>query len=138
MQNQKARVTLAPIISATGHLNGWKPAVVSRTKGTRWQNVIKVEKKKFKKDSEEIEIERRIFPHCVLYSNRSAWMTTCIFTWECDRLSAYLRLKYPNRRFLLMLDNATCHRSQKTYDNLEFCFFPPQTSGYLQLGFTYR
>ena len=105
-----------------------------------WKDIIKVEKKKFRKDDEEIEIERRIFPHCVLYSNTTAGMTQFVFSWELDkkfRLSAYLRLKHPNRRFLLLLDNATSPRSSKTYSNLEIQFFPAQTSRYLQSGFIY-
>ena len=137
MQNEKARITFAPILVAGAHLDGWKPVVISRTKGTKWKDIIKVEKKKFRKDDEEIEIERRIFPHCVLYSNTTAYMTQFVFSWELDRLSAGLRLKHPNRRFLLLLDNATSHRSSKTYSNLEIQFFPAQTSEYLQSEFIY-
>ena len=137
MDNTKARVTFAPIIAAGEHLHNWKPVFISKTKGTRWKNVLKVEKRKFKKDEIEFEIERRIFPHCVLYSNQSAWMTKYIFGWECDRLSNFLRVNHPNRKFLLLLDNATCHQ-RKTYDNLDIQFFPAKTSGYLQLGLIYR
>ena len=59
-------------------MSGWKPLTISRTKGTRWKDILKVEKRKFKKDEEEFELERRVFPHCVLYSNHSAWMTQYI------------------------------------------------------------
>ena len=136
--NEKQRVTIAPVIAAGKHLIGWKPVVISRTKGTRWSNLVKIEKKKFKTDDGEIELERRVFPHCILYSNSSAWMTKLIFSWELDRLSTFLRKKYQNRRFLLLLDNASPHQPSKNYDNLDIQFFPAQTTGYLQLGFIYR
>ena len=61
MQNQKARITLAPILVAGAHLDGWKPVVISRTKGTKWKDIIKVEKKKFKKYDEEIELRDEFF-----------------------------------------------------------------------------
>ena len=138
LNNEKCRVTFSPILVAGKHLSGWKPVVISRTKGTRWNDILKVEKKKFKKDDQEFEIERRVFPHCVLYSNQSAWMTQFIFGWELDRLSRFLREKYPNRRFLMLLDNAPPHQSSKTYDNLELHYFQPQSTGYLQLGSIYR
>ena len=138
LNNEKARVTFSPILVAGEHLIGWKPLVISRTKGTRWNNIIKVEKRKFKKDNQEFELERRVFPHCVLYSNQTAWMTQFIFEWELDRLSRFLREKYPRRKYLLLLDNAPPHQSSKCYDNLDIHFFPAQTTGYLQLGSIYR
>ena len=115
-------------------MSGWKPLIISRTKGTRWKDTLKVEKRKFKKDEEEFELERRVFPHCVLYSNHSVWMTQYIFCWELDRLSQFLRKKHGNQRFLLLLDNAPPHVSSKTYDNLDLHYFQPQSTGYLQLG----
>ena len=48
LMNEKARVTFSPILVAGKHLSGWKPVVISRTKGTRWNDILKVEKKKFK------------------------------------------------------------------------------------------
>ena len=58
-------ITFSPILVAGEHLSGWKPLTISRTKGTRWKDTLKVEKRKFKKDEEEFELERRVFPHCV-------------------------------------------------------------------------
>ena len=136
--NEKSRVTFSPVLVAGDHLVGWKPLLISRSKGTRWNNILKIEKKKFKKDDEEFELERRVFPHCVLYSNKSAWMTQYIFSWELDRLSRFLREKHPGRKHLFLLDNAGPHKSSKTYDNLDLHYFQPQCTGYLQLGSIYR
>ena len=120
---------------ANGLLPDWKPVFISRTKGTRWQNLIKVEKKNFKKnDGSEIEIERRVFESFVLYANKTAWMTQYIYQWECQRLSQFLRKKYPNRKFLLLVDNCPAHRNSQKYENLEVHFFPPGVTGYLQEG----
>ena len=113
--NEKARVIFSPILMAGNHLSGWKPVVISRTKGTRWNDILKVEKKKFKKDDQEFEIERRVFPQFVLYSNQSAWMTQFIFGWELDRLSRFLREKYPNRRFLMLLGNSAPQKLMTTF-----------------------
>ena len=65
LMNEKSRITFSPILVAGAHLIGWKPSIISRTKGTRWKDILKVEKRKFKKDEEEFELERRVFPHCV-------------------------------------------------------------------------
>jgi len=58
--NEKSRVTFSPVLVAGNHLVGWKPLIIS--KGTRWNNILKIEKKKFKKDDQEFELERRVFP----------------------------------------------------------------------------
>ena len=86
MQNQKARITLAPILVAGAHLDGWKPVVISRTKGTKWKDIIKVEKKKFKKYDEEIEIERRIFPNCVLVYTATQLLHNCVLVYTATQL----------------------------------------------------
>ena len=86
MQNEKARITLAPILVAGAHLDGWKPVVISRTKGTKWKDIIKVEKKKFKKYDEEIEIERRIFPNCVLVYTATQLLHNCVLVYTATQL----------------------------------------------------
>ena len=95
--------------------------------------MIKLETKKIKKpDGSEFILERRVFDHFCLYNNSKAWMTGELFQWEMERLSNYLKIKFPNQRFLLALDNASSHKIPQKFDNLELEYFMPGTTGILQ------
>ena len=104
---------------------------ISRLKGVRWGH-SKLEKKITKKmDGTEIVLERRIFDTFVLYNNSKAWMTSYLFDWEMERLAYYLKKQFPQKKFIMLLDNATSHTKTK-YDNLDFVFLEPGTTGILQ------
>ena len=47
-------------------------------------------------------LTRRIFPEFVLYSNDKAWSNQYIWEWEAQRLSAFLKKKYPGRKIALL------------------------------------
>ena len=66
-------------------------------------------------------LERRVFTNFVVYQNQKAWMNQFIF--QCERLSSFLGIRYKNKKFALLLDNATSHPKLR-FDNIEFIFFP--------------
>ena len=83
-------------------------------------------------DGSEITLERREFDKFCLYSNAKAWMTSMLFQWEAERLSTYLKLKFPNTKFLLVVDNASAHKIPQSFTNLQIEFFPAGVTGILQ------
>ena len=105
--------------------------VISKVKGTRWSNQIRVETKKIQSETGEITLERRHFPTFVLYSNRKAWMTSELFAWEMERLALHLKKKQPGKKYAILLDNCSSHKLQR-FENLEMIFFPPSTTGIFQ------
>ena len=104
---------------------------ISRTKGVRWSGHVKLETKKVDWNGTEITMERRIFDNFVLYNNCKAWMTASLFEWECERLVRYLKTYSPAKKFVMILDNAPSHKLNK-YENLDFVFLEPGTTGILQ------
>ena len=58
-------------------------------------------------------------------------MTASLFEWECERLVRYLKTYSPAKKFVMILDNAPSHKLNK-YENLDFVFLEPGTTGILQ------
>ena len=77
--------------------------VISKLKGTRWANQLRVETKKIVKDSVEYNLERRHFPNFVLYTNKKAWMTAELFQWEMERLALHLKKNHPGKRYCIII-----------------------------------
>ena len=105
--------------------------VISKVKGSRWANQIRVETKKIEKDSVEYNLERRHFPNFILYTNKKAWMTADLFIWEMERLALHLKKNHPGKRFCILMDNCSSHKRIE-FENLELIYFPPSTTGILQ------
>ena len=131
MDREKCRFTYAPVLAVNGPLVGFKPMIISKVKGTRWADQVRVETKKIVKDSVEYTLERRHFPTYVLYTNTKAWMTGDLFQWEMERLALYLKKNHPGKRFGILMDNCSSHKRIE-FENLEIIFFPPSTTGILQ------
>ena len=131
MDREKSRFTYAPVLAVHSPLAGFKPMVISKLKGTRWANQLRVETKKIVKDSVEYNLERRHFPNFVLYTNKKAWMTAELFQWEMERLALHLKKNHPGKRFCILLDNCSSHKRIE-FENLELIYFPPCTTGILQ------
>ena len=131
LDREKCRFTYAPVLAVNGPLVGFKPMIISKVKGTRWADQVRVETKKIVKDSVEYTLERRHFPTYVLYTNTKAWMTGDLFQWEMERLALYLKKNHPGKRFGILMDNCSSHKRIE-FENLEIIFFPPSTTGILQ------
>ena len=87
LDREKCRFTYAPVLAVNGPLAGFKPMIISKVKGTRWADQVRVETNKIVKDSVEYTLERHHFPTNVLYTNKKAWMTGDLFPWEMERLA---------------------------------------------------
>ena len=62
MDRQKQRFTFSPILRCGPHLPNWKPMIISKIKGARWSNLVKLETKTIEKaDGSEFTLERRVF-----------------------------------------------------------------------------
>ena len=131
LDREKCRFTYAPVLAVHGPLAGFKPMVISKVKGTRWANQLRVETKKIVTDSGEYNLERRHFPTYVLYSNSKAWMTADLFIWEMERISAFLKKNHPGKKYCILMDNCSSHK-RIVFENLEIVFFPPSTTGIFQ------
>ena len=131
LDREKCRFTYAPVLAVNGPLAGFKPMIISKVKGTRSADQVRVETKKIVKDSVEYTLERRHFPTYVLYTNQKAWMTGDLFQWEMERLALYLKKNHPGKRFGILMDNCSSHKRIE-FENLEIIFFPPSTTGILQ------
>ena len=59
------------------------------------------------------------------------WINGPIFQWEMSRLSTFLKLKTPNTKYGLLLDNVPSHVSVK-FPNLKLIFLPPNTTSRTQ------
>ena len=46
LDREKCRFTFAPVLAVHGPLAGFKPMIISKVKGTRWANQLRVETKK--------------------------------------------------------------------------------------------
>ena len=131
LDHEKCRFTYAPVLAVNGPLVGFKPMVISKVKGTRWANQLRVETKNIVTDSGEYTLERRHFPTYVLYSNKKAWMTTDLFIWEMERLSSYLKKNHPGKCYGILMDNCSSHKRIE-FENLKIIYFPKCTTGIMQ------
>ncbi|CAG5113779.1 Oidioi.mRNA.OKI2018_I69.chr2.g7869.t1.cds [Oikopleura dioica] len=142
MEGTKERYTLIPYCTPFGHVVDFKPAVISKCQGSKWEGAGKKIKKKFRdptfdatkpsssKNQEFFEIEYRSFENFILYWNPSAWMTRQIMIAEVYRLSLHLKSKSPSKKYLVMMDNCSSHKKLPMLDNLEFVYFQPGCTGW--------
>ena len=129
LDREKCRFTFAPVLAVHGPLAGFKPMIISKVKGTRWANQLRVETKKIVTDSGEYNLERRHFPSYVLYSNSKAWMTADLFIWEMERISTFLKKNHPGKNLCILTDNCSSHKRIE-FENLEIVFSLHQQQGY--------
>ena len=129
LDREKCRFTFAPVLAVHGPLAGFKPMIISKVKGTRWANQLRVETKKIVTDSGEYNLERRHFPSYVLYSNSKAWMTADLFIWEMERISTFLKKNHPGKKYCILMDNCSSHKRIE-FENLEIVFSLHQQQGY--------
>ena len=61
------------------------------------------------------------------YGGKKSWINGPIFQWEMSRLSTFLKLKTPNTKYGLLLDNVPSHVSVK-FPNLKLIFQPLNTT----------
>jgi len=64
------------------------------------------------------------------YANKNAWMTLTIFQDWLDKFNEKMRKE--NRKVLLIIDNATCHKPNCEKSNVKLLFLPANTSSKLQ------
>ena len=64
------------------------------------------------------------------FSSRNAWMTAAIWENILDQLNHKMALH--GRKIVLLVDNATVHRSTKDYSNLKVVFLPKNTTSLIQ------
>lgn len=112
-KRNKQRVTVALVCNATG-THKVKPIVVAKAKRPRC-------------------FGKRFDPaiYCHYYHNKTAWMTSSIFTDVVRRLDNCFRQQ--GRSVLVLLDNAGCHTldgAQLT--NIKLAYIPPNTTSHLQ------
>ena len=63
------------------------------------------------------------------FSNSNSWMTADLFSHLCATFDADMRRK--NRRVILIVDNATCHKFTPL-TNVKLVFLPPNTTSLIQ------
>lgn len=64
------------------------------------------------------------------YSNRNAWMTTVI--WNSILTDFNKNLQKENKKIVLIVDNASCHKTHLTFSNIDVEFLPPNTTSIIQ------
>ncbi|CAF0988202.1 unnamed protein product [Brachionus calyciflorus] len=64
------------------------------------------------------------------YANQKAWMTSLIFSDWLEKFNK--KMKNSNRHKLLLLDNASSHKTDKVFSNITLHFLPPNTTSVLQ------
>lgn len=67
---------------------------------------------------------------CEYKHTKNAWMTTGVF--EAWLLDVNRKMACQGRSILLLIDNATCHRTSRVLQNLKIVFLPPKCSAVLQ------
>jgi hypothetical protein len=110
-KKSKLRVTVALCVNKTG-TDKLKPVFIGKSANPRClKNVNKTQ-----------------LPVVYEY-NRKAWMNQTIFTMIMTRLQR--KAACQNRKFLIILDNATCHKldyNALNFTNLEIIFLPPNST----------
>jgi hypothetical protein len=140
----RERFTMVPYCSPTGLLAKFPPAIITRGQASKWKNAGKKKteivinpafdskKPENEKNKKQLEVNFREFEKCRVYFNKAAWMTRAITIIEMQRLSRYLRLTSPGKKFGIYLDNCPAHSRLPWFDNLEFIFLKPGTTGIFQ------
>lgn len=64
------------------------------------------------------------------FANKNAWMTGCIW----DQILSHLdkEMEKLNKKIVLFVDNASCHKTTMDLDNIELIFLPPNTTSIIQ------
>ena len=111
---------------------GFKPCFIIPVKQTRWTHKpLKTETKTVQYQGSNYEMLRKEYSNFVTYYRTKSWMNTPLHEWEMSRLSDYLKKKFPNTKFSLMLDNVASH-SNIQFQNLKVAFLPPNSTASLQ------
>ena len=130
-RDPKLRCTFMPTIQYSRVL-GFRPCFVLNIKCTRWTiKPIKVEEKFVIHNGKECKLLRKTYEDFVVYCTQKSWINGPIFQWEMSRLSTFLKLKTPNTKYGLLLDNVPSHVSVK-FPNLKLIFLPPNTTSRTQ------
>lgn len=74
------------------------------------------------------DFEPRVY--CDYHSNKTAWMTSVIFTTWLKDFDRQMRLA--RRHVVLLMDNATSHSSSLSLTNIRLIFLPPNTTAHIQ------
>ena len=99
---------------------------------TRWTHEpLKTETKTVQYKGSNYEMLRKEYSNFVTYYRLKSWMNTPHFEWEMSRLSDFLKKKFPNSKYCMILDNVRSH-SNIQFPNLKMAFLPPNSTGALQ------
>ena len=130
-RDPKLRITFAPVVQFSKKL-GFKPCFVVPVKQTMWKHKpLKTETKTVKFNGHDFEMLRKEYSNFVTYYRTKSWINTPLHEWEMSRLSNFLKKKFPNTKFSLMLDNVASH-SNIQFQNLKVAFLPPNSTASLQ------
>ena len=101
-------------------------------KQTRWTHKpIKVETKTVKYKGNDYQMLRKEYSNFVTYYRAKPWVNTPLYEWEMARFADFLKKKFPNSKYCLILDNVRSH-SNIQFQNLKMVFLPPQSTASLQ------
>ncbi|XP_049302948.1 tigger transposable element-derived protein 6-like [Bactrocera dorsalis] len=107
-KTSKDRLTLLFICNATGEFK--EVIVIGKSKSPRC-------------------FKNKVLP-LKYYSNKKAWMTQEIWGKVLNKLDTQMREQ--NRKIVLLVDNAACHKISDTLTNINLQFLPPNTTAITQ------
>ena len=130
-KDSRFRITFGPVVQFAKKL-GFKPCFIIPVKQTRWTHKpLKTETKTVQYNGSNYEMLRKEYLNFVTYYRQKSWMNTPHFEWEMSRLSDFLKKKFPNSKYCMILDNVRSH-SNIQFPNLKMAFLPPNSTGALQ------